>query len=84
MVSDPGALDVWVAELDSNSFLDGLWLPLEFPRQIISPILASIAVVHLELEWRPRGLCSSYEVSTVRSAVIDGMKKYAAAVSTTN
>jgi hypothetical protein len=49
MVSNPDALGVWITELDSNSFLDGLWLPLEFPKQIVSPILASIAVIHLEL-----------------------------------
>src|SRR5262249_21159994 len=32
----------------------------------------------------PRRGCWCYEISTVRSAVIDGMKKYPAAVSSTN
>ena len=75
MVSDPDALGVWITELDSNSFLDGLRLPLEFPRQIISPILASIAVV--------RGVTRGSSLLGHRSALLNfGVPRQVARVPT--
>src|ERR1700757_3299614 len=65
MVSNRDALGVWMAELDSNSFLDGLWLPLEFSKQLVSLILASIAVIHLALGLRQHStrLCPALYVA---------------------